>query len=102
VPTLAVLVLVAVMLVQAASWRMMARTLQADEPARLVMLVGLERSLEALRDAVVERGGDAPVDNVAAARAAVVERLDDPGDVRPVGPWPLPGRRDPIEVWRLA
>ena len=75
VPTLAVLVLVAVMLVQAASWRMMARTLQADEPARLVMLVGLERSLEALRDAVVEKGADAPVDNVAAARAAVVERL---------------------------
>jgi diguanylate cyclase (GGDEF)-like protein len=75
VPTLAVLVLVAVMLVQAASWRMMARTLQADEPARLVLLVGLERSLEALQDAVLEKGANAPVDNVTAARAAVVERL---------------------------
>lgn len=39
---------------------------------------------------------------VALCSAAVVERLDDPGDARPVGPWPLPGRREPIEVWRLA
>lgn len=75
VPTLAVVVLVAVMIVQAASWRMMSRTLQADEPAQLVMLVGLERSVEALKDAVLDERSAQPVDNVAAARAAVVERL---------------------------
>ncbi len=75
VPTLAVVVLIAVMIVQAASWRMISRTLQADEPAQLVMLVGLERSLEALKDAVLHPHSARPVDNVAAARAAVVERL---------------------------
>jgi len=75
VPTLAALVLVAVMIVQAASWRLMSKTLQADEPARLVMLVGLERSLEALKDAVLEPRSAVAVDNVAAAHAAVVERL---------------------------
>lgn len=75
VPTLAVLVLIAVMIVQAVSWRMMSKTLQADEPAQLVMLVGLERSVEALKDAVLDRHSARPVDNVAAARAAVVERL---------------------------
>ncbi|MFP4125025.1 MAG: diguanylate cyclase domain-containing protein [Alphaproteobacteria bacterium] len=74
-PTLAVVVLIAVMIVQAASWRMISRTLQADEPAQLVMLVGLERSLEALKDAVLHPHSARPVDNVAAARAAVVERL---------------------------
>ncbi len=75
VPTLAVMVLVAVMVVQAASWRMISQTLQADEPARLVLLVGLERSVEALEDAVRDQRSAEPVDNVAAARAAVVERL---------------------------
>lgn len=75
VPTLAVLVLGAVMVVQAASWRMISQTLQADEPARLVLLVGLERSVEALEDAVRDQRSAEPVDNVAAARAAVVERL---------------------------
>jgi diguanylate cyclase (GGDEF)-like protein len=68
-------VLVAVMVVHAASWRMMSATLQADEPARLVILVGLERSVEALRDAVIAEHGTDPRDNVAAAHTAVVERL---------------------------
>lgn len=74
-PMLAIVVLVAVMVVHAASWRMMSATLQADEPARLVILVGLERSVEALRDAVIAEHGTDPRDNVAAAHTAVVERL---------------------------
>jgi diguanylate cyclase (GGDEF)-like protein len=72
---LAVLVLVAVVIVHAASWRMMSATLRADEPARLVTMVGLERSLDALAHAVADRAGADPVDNVAAAEGAVVERL---------------------------
>ncbi|NBB71543.1 MAG: diguanylate cyclase [Alphaproteobacteria bacterium] len=67
--------LLAVMIVHAISWRMMSATLGADEPGRLVTLVGLERSLNALRDAVVDDGGAAAVGNVAAAEAAVIERL---------------------------
>jgi len=75
VPTLAVVALLAVMIVHAASWRMMSATLGADEPARLVTLVGLERSLDALRHAVVDDGGTEAVGNLAAAETGVVERL---------------------------
>ncbi len=75
VTTLAVALLLAVMILHAASWRMMSTTLKAEEPARLVTLVGLERSLDALRHAVVDEGGVEAAGNVAAAETAVVERL---------------------------
>ena len=67
--------LLAVLLVHAATWRVMSMTLEANEPARLATLVDLERSLEALLDAVREQRRARGADHVAAARTAVVERL---------------------------
>ena len=74
-PTLMVAALLAVLLVHAATWRVMSMTLEANEPARLATLVDLERSLEALLDAVREQRRARGADHVAAARTAVVERL---------------------------
>ena len=96
-PTLTVAALLAVLLVHAASWRMMSATVEANEPARLATLVDLERSLEALLDAVREQRRARRPDHVAAARTAVVERLRKLYAEYPAAGSPLGGTAGEVE-----
>ena len=74
---LATAALAAILVVHVACWRALTDSLRRDEPAMLVALVGLERSLEGLQDAVARADeADAAAGTVTAARAAVVDRVE--------------------------
>jgi diguanylate cyclase (GGDEF)-like protein len=72
----AVVALAVVLVLHMACWRVLSSTLRADEPAALVALVGLERALEGLREAVVQDpASPTTFENVRAAKAATAERV---------------------------
>lgn len=74
---IAVVALVAVLAVHVAFWRAMSDTVRSEETTALMALVGLERSLEGLRDAVIQGAeADAEAETLTAATTAVTDRLD--------------------------